>query len=107
MNLASDKTEGNAALAYTLTPGQPYHFDEARLTLKNSASETVEDYTMTLDSTYGSAFDVLLFRQDMNGVQDLHVINTEETRYLEGDSIVFAWTNTNSYQWGLEVRWLV
>jgi len=106
MGTASAHTAGNDALAYTLTPGHQYHFDEARLTLANSASSVAENFTITLDSTYGSAYDVLLYKHDMSGVQDLHVVNTEETRYLVGDSLVFDWTNTSSYAWGLEVRYL-
>ena len=106
MNIASHNDTGNAALSVTVSPGRDFHFDDARLTLPNSASATVEDFTITLDSTYGSAYDVLMYKQDMNGVQDLHVVNTEETRFLKTDSLVFGWANTNSYEWGLEVRYL-
>ena len=106
MSELSSKNTGNAALAVTVSPGQMFHFDEARLTLPNSASSTVEDFTMTLDSGGGPEYDVLLYKQDMNGVQDLHIVNTEETRYFKDDSLVFAWANTDSLQWGLEVRYL-
>ena len=106
MNIASHKDTGNSALAVTISPGRDFHFDEARLTLPNSASATVEDFTITLDSTYGSTYDVSLYKKDMNGVKDLHVVNTEESRYLKNDSLIFEWANTNSLQWGLEVRYL-
>ena len=105
MSEASHKATGDAALAVTISPGLQYHFDEARLTL-NSASATVEDFTIRLDSTYGSTYDVLLCKEDMNGVRDLHVVNTEETRYLKGDSLIFSWANTDSILWGMEVRYL-
>ena len=105
MNIASVDNTGDSALAVTISPELPFHFDEARLTL-NSASATVEDFTITLDSGYGSVFDVLLFKADMNGVQDRHVVNTEETRFTKNDSLVFAWSNTDSVQWGLEVRFI-
>ena len=107
MNTRVVNTTGNSALAYKVTPGAEFHFDEVRLTLPNSASATVENLTMILNSSVSSAYDVLLLKHDMNGVQDLQVIGTEEIRFGASDSLSFAWANSNSYEWGLEARWTV
>lgn len=94
---------GDTALSHTLTFGEVSHLDEIRLHM-NSAATAAENFTVTLDSYAGSAYDTLLVTHDMKDVQDLQLIGTEEIRFQPSDKLVMAYTNTDSYLYGLEVR---
>jgi hypothetical protein len=105
MGLNSAKFAGVTSARHTVAFDCPAHFDEMRLTL-NSASATVEDFTMRLDSVNGPSYDNLLYRHDMNGVQDLRAIGTEEIRFKAGDAIDIIWANTGTITYGVEVRYV-
>lgn len=93
---------GEAALSYTLTPGKKFVFEEIRLHL-NAASATVENFVITLQSARGTAYDVVLYSVGMNTVQDLVYQADQSHSFEKGDSLVFAWTNTNLRTYGMEI----
>lgn len=98
----TDNDTGSGALSYSLAPGKPFILQEIRLHL-NSASSTTEDLVITLQSSLGSAYNVVVFSQDMNGVQDLIFKPDPATIFDNEDSLLITWTNTNSCIYGLEV----
>lgn len=105
MATISTETSGSGALSVTISPDREFNFDDMRLHLTSECSAT-EAFTITLDSEYGSRHDVLLVSQNMDGVQDLQVIDTNETRYLRDDNWLIEWPNSQSIPWGIEVRYL-
>jgi hypothetical protein len=105
MNLKSQNFAGASSARHSVSFGCPAHFDEARLKL-GSASATADDFTITLNSKYGAAHDVLLYTQTMSAVSSLRAIGTEEIRFLAGDALDVIWPNTGNISYGLEVRYI-
>jgi len=96
------RATGASALAKTLAPGVPFRLIEVRIHL-SAASATSENFTITMDSGTNAVHDMLLYSKDMNGVSDVAWI-LEENRYFESaDELDFAWANTNTRTWGLEL----
>uniref|UniRef100_A0A6M3IST8 Tail protein n=1 Tax=viral metagenome TaxID=1070528 RepID=A0A6M3IST8_9ZZZZ len=81
-----------------------YQVMEARLTL-SAAGGTSENFTITLDSAEGAAWDCTLETQDMNAVAFDDVIwGINERRFFDGDDVLlFQYANSNSRTWGLEL----
>lgn len=98
--------DGAETMKVALAPGNvPFQLVSFELHL-NTASATSENFTVTLDANKGSAYDVLLFSQDMNTETDVFQSYSSDEMYLEaGDVIRFAWANTNGCTWGLVVRY--
>ncbi len=94
----------NQVLSETISPGVPGQIEGMRLHLDNP-SATSEDLTVTLVSAIADQYDVVLFRQDMDTVQDLHWQPTRPIVFSRGDSIAVAWDNTNTEVYGLEFVW--
>lgn len=90
----------------TLAPGQEFEFGGFRLHL-NAASATTENLTITLDGGAGTdIYDTNLYTKDMNGVQDI-VYNIKDVpeQFDKLDEITFAWANSNTKTYGLEIFW--
>lgn len=93
---------GSGAMSYTFIPGKEFVFEEVRIHL-SAASSTSENFVVTLDSGRGSEYDVKLYSQDMDTVQDLIYQPVDPHEFEAEDSLVFTWTNTNSRTWGMEI----
>lgn len=76
---------------------------EVRLNL-DTASGTSESYTITLNSEWGSAFDIELRNRNMNGRTDDDWGPTIEMRFTDGDELIFTYNNTDGRTYGLEVK---
>lgn len=90
----------------TLAPGQEFEFGGFRLHL-NAASATTENLTITLDAGAGTdIYDTNLYTKDMNTIQDI-VWNIKDTpmQFDKLDELDFAWGNSNTKTYGLEVFW--
>jgi hypothetical protein len=87
-------------MSLTFDPEGACILDEIRLHL-SAASATSESFVVTLDSCAGSEYDVNLVTQDMNTIKDLVIPCVHKLNDV--DKLTFAWTNTNSRTWGLEV----
>lgn len=77
---------------------------EARLTL-SAVGGAAENYTITLDSVNGAAWDVELITPEAMVAQQYvdTVWALDERRYFNGgDVILFEYANTNGRTWGLE-----
>ena len=96
-------SSGSGVLAFTVEPQQAYRLLEARIHL-DAASGTVENFTITADSTAGTEFDDELESQDMNGLADHRAAFEIPPFFDPGDELDFAWANTNSRTFGLTVK---
>ena len=97
---------GSAAIATSLTvpAGDTYKLLSVSLNL-NVAGTTSEDFTITLDANAGSAYDVLLYTNDLatTATTDL-VWFPDEPLYLEGDDAIdVAWANSQARTYGLQI----
>lgn len=94
-------TAGSGALAATLAPGEDFAIHEIRLHLGGSGA--AENFTATLNSSFGATYDAVLLAISTDGVTD--VVSVQNRYFRKGDEIDFALTNTNDEAWGLEVVW--
>lgn len=94
---------GTETVKTALGPGVDFQMIEARLHL-SATGGAVENYTITLDSENGAAFDVVLETAAMNADADVPTLWNDKKRYFNpGDVLLFEYANTNSRTWGLEV----
>jgi len=93
---------GSAALDTTLAPGEAFRIVEVRIHL-SAASATSENFTITLDSYAGDAYDVVLKSQDLNGLSNFVWVPEDERYFHKNDELDFAWANTNTRTYGLEI----
>jgi hypothetical protein len=93
---------GSGALSVTLNPGYAFDLEEVRLHL-NTAATTSENFTVDIDSNEGAQYDTQIFSQDMATIKDLLWQPDKPIKLVNGDQLVFAWTNTDGRTWGLEV----
>jgi len=99
-----DIATGSGAMAVTFDPEGSCKILQINLHL-NAASATSEDLVISLDSVNGTAYDVNVVTHNMDTVKDLiisaHDIN--DFVMFAADKLTFAWTNTNTRTWGLEI----
>ena len=101
------RVTGAAAIASTLAP--TFNFVLVCIKLHMSATGgAVEDFTVAVDSNAGAAYDVILLTQGMNAVADIYWPTstgpgTLWLPFVAGDEIDFAYVNTNTRTYGLEV----
>lgn len=93
---------GAAAIAATLTPTGPIELVCVKLHL-SAAGGTAENFTVTIDSATAAAYDTILFSQDMNTVTDILWVPDQPIPILNDDELDFAYVNTNTRTYGLEV----
>jgi len=99
----ADTFAGTETAKTALKPGVDFQMIEARLHL-SAVGGAVEDYTITLDSENGTAFDVVLETAAMNADADVPTLWNEKKRcFNSGDVLLFEYLNTNNKTWGLEV----
>ena len=104
----------------TLAPKVPFEFGGFRLHLSAQAT-TAESLTITLDAGAGAVYDHLLFTYSMNTTTDMILIPpttlikdsiavanwgaSVSMEFQKDDELDFAWGNTNTKTYGLEVLW--
>jgi len=81
-----------------------YELLDVRLHLA-SAPTTSENFTITLDATRGTPYDVLHYSKDMETVTDIVWIPPEPLYFAQDDELDFAWDNTDTKEYGLAVRY--
>jgi hypothetical protein len=93
---------GAVALDSTLAPGHSFKIVAVRIHLSSAAGS--ENFTMTLDSGLGAAYDCEFYAKDLNGLTSWAIPLTELPEYIwTGDEVDFAWANTGTVTYGLEV----
>jgi len=95
--------KGNGDMHYELYPGKAFELHEIRLHL--AAAGGANNFTVTLQSSEGPEYDVVLNTQDMSAVTDEVYQPTRPQAFRDGDTLLFEWTNGSSVAWGLEVVW--
>lgn len=94
---------GTETYKIALGPGVDFQMIEARLHL-SAAGGAAENYTITLDSENGAAWDVVLETAAMAADADVPTVWNDQKRYFnKADVLLFEYANTNSRTWGLEV----
>jgi len=83
-------------------PEAPFTLHEVRLNVGVTAT-TTENFTITLDSAYGAAWDVVIDTVAMLGQTDIHRNPVRNLRFAAGDALLFDWTNTDARTWSIEV----
>ena len=96
------RATGSAALVSSLTPDGPIVLDSVKLHL-SAVGGAVEDFTVTINSVTGAAYDVLLFSQAMLAVQDVFWQPERPIAVANSDVIDFYFKNANGRTYGLEV----
>jgi hypothetical protein len=97
---------GTETVTIRLHPEARFKLDEVRLTV-NTAPTTSENFTVTLDSGLGAAFDLCPCSLDLSGssVTDYLWQPDRVESYESDDALVFGWANTDGRTWGLEVKY--
>lgn len=106
MDIITVKETAAVTMAHTLAPGFSFELLLARLTF-NAAPTTNENFTVTLSSGAGSAYNVALCNYDMAGLTSF-IYPTGDIRPVQfnaDDSLVFAYTNTDLKTYGLEMKY--
>jgi len=95
---------GAAALSETLSPAIGFELIDVRIHV-GVAPTTSENFTITLDSDTAAAYDTLIYTRDMATITDIVWTPEETLKFSPGDSLVFAWDNTDLKTYGLEIRY--
>ena len=99
------RISGTTAVAYTLNPKFAFQLMDFRAHIVTDTSTTAsESLTLTADHHSGTPFDILLYTKSMVAVTDIYR-SFDRMRFVGGDEVDFAWANTNSKTWGLEVKY--
>lgn len=96
------RATGSASIASTLAPAKNIMLYALKLHL-SATGGTVENFTATVDSVTAAAYDILLFSQDMNTTTDILWVPEHPIPIFNGDEIDFAYANSNTRTYGLEV----
>lgn len=100
------RATGAAAIASTLTPTLPIELVCVKLHL-DAAGGAAENFTVTINSATALAYDVNLYTQDMTIIQDICWVPDRPIPILNNDPIDFAYANSNTRTYGLEVIYRV
>jgi hypothetical protein len=89
---------------HLLLPGELFRLVEVRLHL-NSSGSTTQNFTVTLDSGENAVYDAILDDQDTDDLPDHNQCwGKDACHHMKAtDALIFAWANSDSKTWGLEV----
>jgi len=102
MKYRTRRSSGASAIAVTISPNAPWELEGVRLHLDAGGAAT--DFTVTMDSAYGSAHDLVLFTYAMSGVADVDYRWSPLQKFTnKNDKVIIAYANGGAAGWGLEV----
>ena len=104
-NFVAETPAGTETITPTLYVPEDIKLIEVKLHL-SAAGGTSENFTITQngdESGDAAYWDTLLYSRDMNTVTDIIWSPEKEIIIPKGDVIDFAYANTNSKNWGLEI----
>jgi len=81
-----------------------YELLDVRLHLA-SAATTSENFTITLDATRGTPYDVVFYTKDTAAVADVVWAPDQSLCFSLDDQLKFEWVNTDKREYGLAVRY--
>ena len=91
----------NTTMAETITASTAWQISRIRLHLSESATTTSEDFTAVVK---GTSF--TLASKDTQNVKDVGFSFDSAEPFQAGETVQFAWPNTDSLTWTLEVAWV-
>lgn len=99
---------GAAAIAYTLNPSFAFELIEWTLKL-NTVPTTSESLTAKKNASAGAVYDVPIYAKDLATLTPTPEIyfscEPEEFCFEAGDTLDFAWTNSDSRTYGLQIKY--
>ena len=100
------KATGAAAISVSVDPGASFYLISV-LMHTGTTPTTSENFTVTLNSVEGPAYDTVLLKRDLSvgGVVDLEYNADVNKKYQKGDTIDIAWANTETGTYGLKVEY--
>lgn len=97
------RATGAVAISTSLTPPtRPIELICVKLHL-DAAGGAAENFTVTINSVTDSAYDVVLFSQDMTTVTDILWLPDQPIPIVNNDVVDFAYNNANTRTYGLEI----
>ena len=100
------RATGSSAIATSLTPPiSNVLLVSVRLHLSATGGAS-EDFTITINSETAAAYDVKIYSQDMQTIQDLMWTPDQPVPIINGDVLDFAYANSNSRTYGLEIIYI-
>ena len=99
---------GSETVTVTLYPDAgtiDFALKEIRLHV-DAAPTTAANFTITLDSNLGAAWDIVVDTFAMAGNANIPQVPDPPLPFDAGDMLVFGWANADGDLWGLEVKWL-
>lgn len=100
-NYIYERATGNGAIAEAFTPDVPFVLVTIKVNL-NAASGIAEDFTVSVDSSFGAVYDFLLFSQSMLSAIDVLWQPVRPVSFAHGDVIELAYANSAGRTWALE-----
>ena len=94
---------GTGAINHTVTPGYPFKIAKLELHL-NAAPTTSQDFVVSIDAGDGSAYDIVLVKEDLSANSVADFVWTGPDEEFEADDVILVtWTNTDGRTYGLRV----
>ncbi len=106
--IVTTRATGAVAVATSIKPPSGEAFQLYGFYLNLSAAPTTsENFTVTLDSGGGAAYDANIYTRDLTvgSVTDVVKMFDEPIVCTGGDEIDFAWANTDTRTYGLTIIW--
>jgi hypothetical protein len=102
------ETTGAAGIAYTLNPYFAFELIEWTLKL-NAIPTTSESLTVKKNAVAGAVYDVPIYAKDLAELTPTPEIyfscEPEEFCFEAGDTLDFAWLNSDSRTYGLQIKY--
>jgi len=99
-------TTGSGAISVSYAPGSAFWFESVTLNL-SAAPTTSENITVTLNAGDGTAYDTILYRDDLSvlggGTTDLVYQPARDLLCESADAIDVVWLNQDSRTYGLRI----
>lgn len=107
-DILTTEITGTAAISYSLAPG--YAFELIEWTLKlNTVPTTSESLTVKKNVSAGVVYDVPIYAKDLAELTPTPEIyfscEPEEFCFEAGDTLDFAYTNTDTRTYGLQIKY--
>jgi len=102
-NYIAETPDGTETIGFVVDPGCDFRLLEASLHL-SAAAATEEEFVCTLDAHAGSAYDEVVFSEDVNG--HANIVWSGERLFVNGDKLRFTLPNTDGRTYGLMIKYL-
>jgi len=107
-DFTAETPAGTETVKIAIDPGGDAMFKGLKLHI-TVAPTTSEDMTITFDANAGSAYDVVIYDEDLTeqSVKNLVWYPAEPIILDKDDLLRFAWTNSDSRTYGMTLEWIM